>query len=238
MEQQMERQSFTQDTQRFSPHEIRIGGDLHRALAPRNDNDVHSEPLAQRGVIGCRNARDKCLGVRALDHIARKCLRGLNPDEIRSIDCLDHGSSFVHALECIDNREAWGRASTLPRFRDDVVDHFQSDQRTRGIVHDDDREITRKILESVPHRVAALASSNGEKKSLGVALKEPWRRITDVLVRQDDDDESDILTLLKCLNAVQKHRLSRNPSELLELRSTGARSFSAGDNYHADVTVH
>jgi hypothetical protein len=105
-------------------------------------------------------------------------------------------------------------------------------------MHDDDRNVIRKIFQAVPHRIDPFTSANREKETLRVALKEPRRRIADVFVRKYDDYECDVLAFLKSLDAVQQHRLPRNPSELLELRSAGAGSLSAGDDYNADVAFH
>jgi hypothetical protein len=57
-------------------------------------------------------------------------------------------------------------------------------------------------------------------------------------MRENNDDERNIFALLERLHAVEKHRLPRHPPELLELLSASAGSFSAGDDYHADVRIH
>jgi hypothetical protein len=62
-----------------------------------------------------------------------------------------------------------------------------------------------------------MTSANGQKKALGVALKDPGRRVSDVLPRQDADNHRNVCERLKCLNAVEQHRLPGNPPELFEL---------------------
>jgi hypothetical protein len=57
-------------------------------------------------------------------------------------------------------------------------------------------------------------------------------------MRKNDHNHSNIGAFLKCVHAVQQHRLACDPAELLELASTCARSFSAGNNYDADIRLH
>jgi hypothetical protein len=95
-----------------------------------------------------------------------------------------------------------------------------------------------KIFEAVANRVASLASANGKEQSFGVALEKPWRRVTNVLMRQDNNYHGDVFALLEKLKTVQQHRLSSDPAELLDLIAARARSLAAGDDHYADITIH
>ena len=97
--------------------------------------------------------------MRALDHLAWESLRSLNSNEIRSVHSLDNGVCLTHALERVDDGQSGRGTSALPRLGDHVIDHFQRDEGSSRIVHYDDRDVVRKILESIANRIAALASS-------------------------------------------------------------------------------
>jgi hypothetical protein len=105
-------------------------------------------------------------------------------------------------------------------------------------VNYDDRHFIRKILESVANRIASFSAADGQQKSFRVTLKKPWRRVTHMFVRENYDNHRDVVALLKCLNAVEQHRLARDPAELLELLPASAGSLPAGDDHNADVTHH
>jgi hypothetical protein len=105
-------------------------------------------------------------------------------------------------------------------------------------VDDHDLALDRKIFETIGHRFAPMASSYRQKKALGVALEDPWRRVSDVLARQDADNHRDVGARLECLNAVEQHRLSGDPPELFELGRSGAGPTTGGDDYYTDVALH
>ena len=59
-----------------------------------------------------------------------------------------------------------------------------------------------------------------------------------MLMRQDHDYHHDASVLLESLEAVEEHRLSAHPAELLQLGAAGAGALSTGDDDHADVGFH
>src|SRR5688572_30720303 len=59
-----------------------------------------------------------------------------------------------------------------------------------------------------------------------------------MLSRQHADDHGDIGSGLEGLNAVQEHRLSGDPTKLLQLFRSGARPAASGDDDDTDVALH
>jgi hypothetical protein len=104
---------------------------------------------------------------------------------------------------------------SITRFANDAVDHCLGREWTRRIVNRDNLCSFRQILEAVSHRIAALATADGNQQAIGIAFQEPWRRISRECLGQNDDDHQHVRSRLKRLHAVKQHRLSANPAELL-----------------------
>jgi hypothetical protein len=173
-----------------------------------------------------------------LDHRSRESLWRLDSNEIIARYSFCNRAILIHSLECVDYRKSGGRAISFARFRDHCIDRLHRDERPRRVVHDDNRNGIGKVLEAVANRIAPLTPADGKQESLCITLEKPGRRITHMFVRENDNDHRDIVALLKCLHAVQKHRLAGDPPKLLELFPDSARPLSAGDDYNADVTHH
>jgi hypothetical protein len=176
--------------------------------------------------------------VRALDHGSRKRLRRLNTHHSGAIDCSVSAIGARHADECIYHRDCSRDSISCSCFSDYGFDHLLRHERSRSIVNDHYLDVVTKIFQSIAHGIAAFSSADRQQESLGVALEQPWWRISDVFVRQDDNNHRNVFPLLKCLDAVEQHRLARNPPKLLQLVTAGAASLSAGDNDNADVFLH
>ena len=105
-----------------------------------------------------------------------------------------------------------------------------------------DRDYRRRlieILESIANGVAPLSATDGHQHAVDIALKEPWRRITRMAPRENDDHHSDVAALLKFLKAVQQHRLAADPAELLELLSLSPCARARGNDYDANIgSIH
>src|ERR1019366_7347687 len=69
--------SFREREERLDASEVAVLGPLQRALAAAHDDDRQLQPLAERGIVRRADARGARLAMGALDHVARKSLRGL-----------------------------------------------------------------------------------------------------------------------------------------------------------------
>jgi hypothetical protein len=62
-----------------------------------------------------------------------------------------------------------------------------------------------------------MSPTHRQEKPVGIALKNPWRRVADVFARENAYHHRHIGERLKSLEAVKQHRLSGHPAELFEL---------------------
>jgi hypothetical protein len=173
-----------------------------------------------------------------VDHRARESLWSLNSHDAFPVDRLDYFTLSIHTLECVRNRQAGRGTMSKSGLGNDAVYHSTRDERTSGVVDDDDLDIGRQVLESVPYRVSPLPPADRKKKPFGVALKQPRRRISDVIERKNHNDHRNVIARLKFLNAVKQHRLPCDPAELLQLISADSGTTSRRDDYNTDVSVH
>jgi hypothetical protein len=223
--------SWGQDTQRFSPREIRIGGDFHRALASANNDYLEAESLAKSCIVGRANIRIERIDVRFLYHVPRKCLRRLDAPKSIAIDSLGNLSITCHTLERVDDWNSRDCTMSPAGFGYHTLDHVVRNERSRGVMDDHDLRRFGEILESVSHRIAALASPDRDEHSLEVTLEKPWRWVTSKFLWKNNDDRSNVIAILECVKAVQQHRLSGNPAKLLELIPFSSRARTRR-NYH------
>src|SRR5690606_36660444 len=94
-----------------------------------------------------------------------------------------------------------------------------------------------QVLQPAQHRVSALATAHRHEEPVEIALEDPGRRIARVRTRKNRDDDGHIGALHESLDAVQEHRLPRDPPELLELFAPRARSTPGRDDHHPYIAL-
>ena len=87
--------------------------------------------------VGHFQGRIQDRSISLFQQVAPKNLRGLNGEEIRSLDSARYQVSVINALERIAHRHAAGGPAVGLRAQIDFLDHFRPNEWSGGVMHGD-----------------------------------------------------------------------------------------------------